>query len=155
MEFIFLWPGKTKNQHLRALQEEFLSRLQRFCRARIVETAEARGVKESQPGRILETEARGLEKHLKDGYIICLSDKGKMMTSEELARWLEKQAMVSARKVMFLAGGFLGLAPELLKRADLELSLSRLTFSHELARVVLLEQVYRAMNLIKGYSYPK
>ncbi len=155
MEFIFLWPGKTKNQHLRALQEEFLSRLQLFCRVRIVETAEARGVKESQPGRILETEARGLEKHLKDGYIICLSDKGKMMTSEELARWLEKQAMVSARKVMFLAGGFLGLAPELLKRADLELSLSRLTFSHELARVVLLEQVYRAMNLIKGYSYPK
>lgn len=155
MELIFLWPGKTKNQYLRALQEEFLSRLQLFCRARIVETAEARGVKETQPGRILETEARGLEKHLKDGYIICLSDKGKMMTSEELARWLEKQAMVSARKITFLVGGFLGLAPELLERADLELSLSRLTFSHELARVVLLEQVYRAMNLIKGYSYPK
>lgn len=155
MELVFLWPGKTKNQHLRALQEEFLSRLQPFCRARIVETAEARGVKENQPGRILEMEARGLEKHLRDGYIICLSDKGKMMTSEELARWLEKQAILSARKIMFLVGGFLGLAPELLKRADLELSLSRLTYSHELARVVLLEQVYRAMSLIKGYSYPK
>ncbi len=150
-----MWPGKTKNRHLRALQEEFLNRLQLFCRARIVETAEARWVKESQPGRILETEARGLEKHLRDGYIICLSDKGKMMTSEELARLMEKQAMVSARKIMFLVGGFLGLSPEILKKADLQLSLSPLTFSHELARVVLLEQVYRAMNLIKGYSYPK
>lgn len=155
MELVFLWPGKTKNRHLRALQEEFLSRLQFFCRARIVETAEARGVRENQPGRVLEAEARGLEKHLQDGYIICLSDKGKMMTSEELAGLLEKQAMFSARKIVFLVGGFLGLSPDLLKRADLQLSLSSLTFSHELARVVLLEQVYRAMNLIKGYSYPK
>lgn len=150
-----MWPGKTKNQHLRALQEEFLSRLQPFCRARIVQTAEARGVKENQAGWILEMEARGLEKHLKGGYIICLSDKGKMMTSDELARWLEKQALVSARKIIFLVGGFLGLAPALLKKADLQLALSPLTFSHELARVILLEQVYRAMNLIKGYSYPK
>ncbi len=155
MELVFLWPGKTKNQYLRALQQEFLSRLQFFCRARIVETTEARGLKENQPGRVLETEARGLEKHLKDGYIICLSDKGRMMTSEELAGLLEKQAMVSARKIMFLVGGFLGLAPDLMKRADLQLSLSPLTFSHELTRVVLLEQVYRALSLIKGYAYPK
>lgn len=150
-----MWPGKTKNRHLRALQEDYLSRLQFFCRARVVETVEARGLKESSPARVMETEARGLEKHLKDGYIICLSDKGKMMTSEELAGLLEKQAMVSARKIIFLVGGFLGLAPEILKKADLQLSLSPLTFSHELTRVVLLEQVYRAMNLIKGYSYPK
>lgn len=150
-----MWPGKTRNQYLRALLEDYLSRLQLFCRSRIVETAEARGLKESSPGLILEKEARGLERHLKDGYIICLSDKGRMMTSEELAGLMEKQAMVSARKIIFLVGGFLGLAPGLMRKANLLLSLSPMTFSHELTRVILLEQVYRAMNLIKGYSYPK
>jgi len=150
-----LWPGKTRNRHLQAVLDDYLQRLQPFCRARIVETPEARGIKESSAERILETEARGLEKYLKGGYIICLSDKGTMMTSEELARFIEKQAMSSARKLIFLVGGFLGLAPRLMEKANFWLSLSPMTFSHELTRVVLLEQVYRAMNLIKGYSYPK
>ncbi|MGB9906121.1 MAG: 23S rRNA (pseudouridine(1915)-N(3))-methyltransferase RlmH [Candidatus Saccharicenans sp.] len=155
MELVFLWPGQTKNPHLRALQEDYLARLRLLGRARIVETAEARGLKESAPEKIMEREAEGLEKHLKDGYIICLSDKGKMMTSEELARLIDRQAMISARRIIFLVGGFLGLASRLLDRADLKLSLSPMTFSHELTRVVLLEQVYRAINLIKGYAYPK
>jgi len=155
MELLFLWPGRTKNPHLRALQEDYLARLRMLGGARIIETAEARGLKESSPEKILEREAEGLEKHLKDGYIICLSDKGKMMTSKELARLIDRQAMVSARRIIFLVGGFLGLASRLLDRADLKLSLSPMTFSHELTRVVLLEQAYRAMNLIKGYAYPK
>ncbi|MCR4396462.1 MAG: 23S rRNA (pseudouridine(1915)-N(3))-methyltransferase RlmH [Candidatus Saccharicenans sp.] len=155
MELVFLWPGQTKNPHLRALQEDYLARLRLLGRARIVETAEARGLKESAPEKIMEREAERLEKHLEDGYIICLSDKGKMMTSEELARLIDRQAMISARRIIFLVGGFLGLASRLLDRADLKLSLSPMTFSHELTRVVLLEQVYRAINLIKGYAYPK
>jgi 23S rRNA (pseudouridine1915-N3)-methyltransferase len=68
---------------------------------------------------------------------------------------IEDKDLVSARKVIFLVGGFMGLAPEVLEKADLKISLSRMTFSHELARVVLLEQVYRAMNIVRGYSYPE
>ncbi|MBC7362546.1 MAG: 23S rRNA (pseudouridine(1915)-N(3))-methyltransferase RlmH [Candidatus Aminicenantes bacterium] len=155
MEIVFLWPGKTRHQHFRALQEEYLGKVSQFGRARIIETAEARGLEEKWAEKILEKEAEGLEKHLQDGYIICLSDKGKEMTSEELARLIEAKAMISSRKLIFLVGGFLGLAPRIMDKANFQLSLSRMTFSHELARVVLLEQVYRALNLIKGYSYPK
>lgn len=155
MELIFLWPGKTRGEHFRALQEEYLNKIRQFSRARIIETAEARGLEEKWMEKILEKEAKGLEKYLQDGYIICLSDKGKEMTSEQLARFIEDKAMTSARKLIFLVGGFLGLAPRILEKANFLLSLSRMTFSHELARVVLLEQVYRSLNIIKGYSYPK
>jgi len=155
MEIIFLWPGKTKNRYLRFLQEDYLAKIELLARVRLVETAAAKGLDEKHPELIMEKEARGLEKYLKDGYIICLSDKGKELTSEELARLIEQQAAISSRNLIFLVGGFLGLAPRLMAKADLKLSLSRMTFSHELARVVLLEQVYRALSLIKGYSYPK
>jgi 23S rRNA (pseudouridine1915-N3)-methyltransferase len=155
MELIFLWPGKTRNQYLRALQEEYLGKVAQFGPARIIETPEAKGLEERLAKKIMEKEAEGLEKHLQDGYIICLSDRGKEMTSTELARLVESKAMVSARKLIFLVGGFLGLAPRIMDKADFQLSLSRMTFSHELTRVVLLEQVFRALNLIKGYSYPK
>jgi len=150
-----LWPGKTKNRYLRFLQEDYLAKIKLLSRVNLVETVAAKGLDEKHPELIMEKEARGLEKYLKDGYIICLSDKGKELTSEELARLIEQQAAISSRNLIFLVGGFLGLAPRLMAKADLKLSLSRMTFSHELARVVLLEQVYRALSLIKGYSYPK
>jgi len=142
MEMMFLWPGRTRNEKLRALQKEYLEKISRFCRAKIVESEEPRGLGEKWADNILEKEGKGLEKHLEDGYIICLSDKGKEMTSAELARLIESQALISARKLIFLVGGFLGLAPRIMDRANYKLPLSRMTLSHELARVVLLGQVY-------------
>lgn len=99
-------------------------------------------------------EAQGLEKHLTDDYIISLFDQGKEMTSEEFARFLEKNGS-SARPLTFMAGGFLGLAERLIRRSPTLLSLSKMTYSHELARVVLLEQVYRALTTLKGKRYAK
>jgi 23S rRNA (pseudouridine1915-N3)-methyltransferase len=155
MEIVFLWPGKTKNPHYKALQAEYLEKIERLARAKIVETAEARGLEEKWVEKILEKEAQGLEKHLEDGYIICLSDKGKQMSSKELARMMEDKALKSGQKLVFLVGGFLGLAPRIAERANFCLSLSAMTFSHELARIMVLEQVYRSLCIIKGHSYPK
>ncbi|MDD8020592.1 MAG: 23S rRNA (pseudouridine(1915)-N(3))-methyltransferase RlmH [Acidobacteriota bacterium] len=155
MEILFVWPGKTRNASYRALQQEYLEKIKLFTRVNLVETAEARGLEEKWSEKILEKEARGLEKYTKDGYIICLSDGGKELNSKELANLIESKAMSPSRQIIFFVGGFLGLAPRILEKADLKLSLSRMTFSHELARTVLLEQVYRALNLIKGYAYPK
>jgi 23S rRNA (pseudouridine1915-N3)-methyltransferase len=121
---------------------------------RLVETAEARGIAEAQRARILDIEARGLEKHLSDDYIICLFDSGREMTSMELARFLERHGAAS-RPLTFICGGFLGLAGRVLDRAKTLLSLSRLTLSHEMARVVLLEQVYRGLTILKGKPYAK
>jgi 23S rRNA (pseudouridine1915-N3)-methyltransferase len=150
----FLWPGRTKRQELRLLQEDYLARIGRMAACRLVETREARGIPERHRERILEVEARGLEKHLTDDYIICLVDRGREMSSEEFARFLEEKGS-SLRTLTFLAGGFLGLAERLIRRSSTLLSLSRMTCSHELARVVLLEQVYRALTTLKGKHYAK
>lgn len=154
MKVKFLWPGRTKNQELRRLQEEYLARIGQLAFCRLVETPGARGIPERQRDRILEVEAQGLEKHLTDDYIICLFDRGKEMSSDELAGFLEKNGNRS-RPLTFVSGGFLGLAERLLKRSATVLSLSKMTYSHELARVVLLEQVYRALTTLKGKHYAK
>lgn len=150
----FLWPGRTKSGPLRALQEEYLAKIGRMASCRMVETGEARGIAETQRDRIMDIEARGLEKHLADDYIICLFDSGKEMTSVELARFIERHGAAS-RPLTFICGGFLGLAERILDRAKARLSLSRLTLSHEMARVVLLEQVYRGLTILKGKPYAK
>jgi 23S rRNA (pseudouridine1915-N3)-methyltransferase len=155
MEARFIWPGKTKSPGVLALQEFYLARIRPMADCRVLETREARGFAEREAAKILEIEALGIENRLDNGYIICLADDGKEMTSLEFARFLGKRAEDPARPPAFVVGGFLGLAGRVLGRADLRLSLSRMTFSHELARVVLLEQVYRALTVMQGRHYAK
>ena len=150
-----LWPGKTKSPQAVSLQEHYLRRISGLTPVRLIETPAARGLDEKFVGKILDVEARGLEKQLKDDYIVCLFDGGQAMSSVDLARFFERRAAESKRGVVFVIGGFLGLHPRLLERADLRLSLSRMTFSHELCRLMLLEQIYRALSLTKGRSYAK
>ena len=121
----------------------------------MIETKEARGFSDKYGQKIRGIEADALEKHIKDEYIICLFDRGKEMDSEEFARFLEQTAASAASCITFVVGGFLGLAERILKRADLLLSLSKMTFSHELTRVVLLEQIYRSLTIMKGRHYAK
>ena len=105
--------------------------------------------------KIKEIEAAGLENHLEDGYIICLIDKGKEMSSADFARFLQEIGSDANRNVIFIVGGFMGLAERILKRADFLLSLSKMTFSHELTRIVLLEQIYRSLTIIQRRHYAK
>lgn len=149
-----LWPGKTRDAGWRALQEFYLGRIRRLTPCEVVETREAKGLEDSQSDRIREIEAEGLEKRLKDDYIICLFDGGKTMNSLGFAGFLEKR-LSGPRATAFVVGGFAGLAPRIRERADLELSLSPMTFSHELCRVALLEQIYRALTIMKGQRYAK
>jgi 23S rRNA (pseudouridine1915-N3)-methyltransferase len=155
MRLKILWPGKTKNRDFRSLQEFYLGRIGQLAACEIVETREAKGLEEKFSQKILELEARGLEKHLEDDYIICLSDQGQEMNSGDFARFMEKAAMKSGRPLTFIVGGFSGLAERILKHADARLSLSKMTFSHELSRVILLEQIYRSLSILKGTHYAK
>lgn len=124
-------------------------------RCELIQTKAARGVPEKFASKIKEIEASGLEKHLKDGYIICLFHGGREMNSAEFARFLEKLASSSTRLVTFVVGGFLGLEERILNRADFLFSLSQMTFSHELVRIMLLEQIYRSLTIMKGTQYAK
>ena len=155
MRLIFLWPGKTKSPELRGLQDFFAARIRGFAACDIIATREARGLEEKFADKIKDLEAGGLEKHLGGAYVISLEDKGKEMTSHEFARFLRGRERDSGKPLAFVVGGFLGLADRIVEKADMRLSLSRMTFSHELARIILLEQVYRALATIGGRQYAK
>jgi len=155
MEMKFVWPGRTRTPEMRSLQEFYLGRIKPMAACRVVETREARGLDEREAERIKAFEADGLEKHLDNDYIICLVDDGREMTSAEFSRFLDKRRSAGSGKPVFVVGGFLGLAERVLARADFRLSLSRMTLTHELARIVLLEQVYRALAISKNLQFAK
>jgi 23S rRNA (pseudouridine1915-N3)-methyltransferase len=155
MRLRFLWPGKTKSPEFRGLQGFYEARIRSLAAVEIIETREARGLEEKEGAKIKDLEARGLERHLDGAYVICLSDHGREMTSDDFARFLRTRERDSGKPLAFVVGGFLGLAERIVERADMTMSLSRMTFSHELARVVLLEQVYRALTVVGGRHYAK
>lgn len=155
MRFKIIWPGKTKNRHAHEMQTEYLRKIRANTTCELIETKEAKGISEKNSEKIKEIEAKGLEKYIKDDYIICLLDRGKEMDSEQFAQFLKKTAQNHPYPITFIVGGFLGLADRILKRAHVQLSLSKMTYSHELTRVVLLEQIYRAVTILQGKQYAK
>jgi 23S rRNA (pseudouridine1915-N3)-methyltransferase len=155
MRIRILWPGKTRNRDIRNLQEYYLKRINQIENVEVVETKAAKGIPEKFAQKIKKIEALELEKHFKNDYIICLYHEGKEMSSDEFAQFVKKISSSSARTITFVVGGFLGLEDRILKRADALLSFSQMTFSHELSRVMLLEQIYRSLMIIKGRQYAK
>lgn len=121
----------------------------------LIETKGARDIDESHQQKILKIESKGLEKHLDKDYIVGLSNKGNDIDSKKMARMLEKKAVNYPYHISFVVGGFLGLNSNILNRADFILSLSKMTFSHELIRIFLLEQIYRSLTIINGINYAK
>lgn len=137
--------GKTRNPQVRALLEDYRARLARFTPVEIVEW-------KSTDGRpVVLEEARGKGK----APVVLLDAAGRELTSEEFARWLARQLNSGQKELVFLLGGAEGFPEETKKKADSLFSLSRLTMPHELARVVLLEQLYRAFALLREHPYPK
>jgi 23S rRNA (pseudouridine1915-N3)-methyltransferase len=155
MRLKFLWPGKTKSPELRVLQGFYEARIRSLAACEVIETRQARGLEEKHADKIKDLEARGVERYLDGAYVICLDDHGREMTSDEFARFLRGREKDSGRPLAFVVGGFLGLSDRVLERADMTLALSRMTFSHELVRVLLLEQVYRALTIVGGRHYAK
>ena len=146
MKIRFIWVGKTKDSNWKALQEEYLARLSHFTRCEIVE------VKDSD----MESEgARILENFSKTGLNCILEPAAKQLSSEQLADKIEHLQNLGTKEISFVIGGADGLSREVVKKADFGLSLSLLTLTHEAARVVLIEQIYRAYTIIKGYPYQK
>ncbi len=155
MRIRILWPGRTRNKDIRSLQKYYAERISQLEPCEIIETKGAKGISEKYAKKIMEIEASQLEKHFKNAYIICLFHEGKEMNSAELASFFRKLSSSSTRVATFVVGGFLGLEKRILERAEILLSLSPMTFSHELVRIMLLEQIYRALSIMKGRQYAK
>lgn len=146
MKFRFVWVGKAKDVNWRALQDEYLGRLSHFVR---VETVEIRDGGSETEGKLI------LEKLNQSPFICILDVAGRPISSQGLAAEIEKWQNRGLKEIAFVVGGAEGLAPAVVERADYGLSLSFLTFTHEMARVVMLEQLYRAFTIIRGFPYQK
>jgi len=155
MKLKILWPGRTRNSEIKKLEDDLFKKIGHLNKCELIETKEARGIHEKYENKIMDVEAKGLEKHFGNGYIICLSEKGKEMSSKEFVRFVEKLTSHSTRAATFVVGGFLGLDKRIIQKADFLLSLSKMTFSHELIRLFLLEQIYRSLTIMKGQHYAK
>lgn len=150
MKFNLIWVGKTRNRNWKTLQQEYLRRLSHFVKVEITEVKDAVG-----PAAVKLEGNAILDRLNPSAFVTLLDVKGRNLSSHELATEVEGWRNRGVREVAFIIGGADGVSSEVAERADLALSLSFLTFTHEMARVVLLEQLYRAFTIIKGFSYQK
>jgi len=151
----FLFPGKTREVYLAEGVDDFRKRLARYAEVEIKTLKDVRPAGKPD-GQIKKEEGEAILARLNPkALVIALDPGGRTLSSEELAGQIGTWEAGGRHHLTFLVGGALGLSPEVLARADFRLSLSRLTFTHEMARLILLEQIYRAFNIRAGTGYHK
>lgn len=159
MKITILCVGKIKEKFYRDAIDEYARRLGKYCKYEIVEVADEQTP--DKAGAALEEEIRAREakrllSRIRDNALVCtLEIAGKRLTSEQFAGWLERAAVDGRGNVCFVIGGSLGLHKSVTERADFHLSFSDMTFPHQLMRVILSEQIYRAFRIINGEPYHK
>ena len=159
MKITVITVGKIKEKYLEDAIAEYSKRLSRYCKLEIIQVAD-----EKTPDRaseVVETQIKDKEgerilSHIKDtAYVVALAIEGKMISSEELAELIDGLGVRGESHIQFVIGGSLGLSEEVMRRADFALSFSKMTFPHQMMRVVLLEQVYRSYRIMAGEPYHK
>ena len=154
MRIRVFWEGKTKDPHLRALVSDYAARIAKFGDFAIEEIPEAKRRGTKKPQKLSAAEARMLEK-LKTSTKIFLDAQGRKWTSQEFALWLGQQGVRGTRELAFVVGGPDGFSSGFRAEADLLLSLSPMTFTHDWARALLLEQIYRGFTVLRGFPYAR
>lgn len=151
--------GKLKEKFYAQAADEYLKRLTRFCKMELVELPEERLPDSPSPAQVeaaLAREAEAIRGKLPaSALVVAMCVEGKLLSSEELSEFLERRAAQGASHVVFIIGGSFGLHPSVKERAELRLSMSPMTFPHHLARVMVLEQIYRALSIAAGSKYHK
>ena len=159
MKITVITVGKIMEKYLEDAIAEYSKRLSRYCKLEIIQVAD-----EKTPDRaseVVETQIKDKEgerilSHIKDtAYVVALAIEGKMISSEELAELIDGLGVRGESHIQFVIGGSLGLSKKVLERADYKLSFSRMTFPHQLMRVILLEQIYRSYRIVNGEPYHK
>lgn len=153
MKISTVWPGKTRNRYLKSLEDDYLNRVNRFNRVERVVLTESR---ETNGIRRTAAETVGFLNHLSTGDDPILMDEGgKRMTSREFANFIEKKLTYGSRNPLFMVGGENGFGKEIRKKGFETISLSPMTLTHEWARCLLLEQLYRAFTIIRNIRYQR
>lgn len=159
MKITILCVGKLKEPYYRDAVAEFEKRLGRYCKLEIIQVADERtpdGASEAEEERIRRVEGERLRRHFRDDAYICALDvRGEEMDSVAFSRKLEQLSVNGCSRMIFVIGGSLGLERELLEASNFRLSFSKMTFPHQLMRVILLEQIYRCFRIIHHEPYHK
>ncbi|QDX91847.1 23S rRNA (pseudouridine(1915)-N(3))-methyltransferase RlmH [Brevibacillus laterosporus] len=159
MQITIITVGKLKEKYLKEGIAEYTKRLTAYCKMNVVEVSDEKAPEElsaTEMEQVKRKEGERILAHIKqDHYVIALAIEGQMWSSEKLSSEMDRLALHGRSQVAFVIGGSLGLADEVLKRADAQLSFSKMTFPHQLMRLVLVEQVYRAFRISRGEPYHK
>ena len=149
--------GKIKEQYLKDAISEYSKRLSKYCSLKIIELSDEQvpnNLNDSIAQNIKQTESNNILSHIKkDSYVICLDLKGKQYTSEEFSKKIENISLNLNSHITFIIGGTLGMSNELLNRANELICFSKMTFPHQLIRVFLLEQIFRAFKISRRETY--
>lgn len=159
MNITVIGVGKIKEKYLKLGIDEFSKRLSKYCKLDIVELDDEKApekLSEKEMIMVKDKEGKRILSKIKDNsYVIALAIDGKNLSSEELADKISDLAVRGNSSITFVIGGSLGLSDEVMKRADYKLSFSKMTFPHQLMRLILLEQVYRAFRINNNEPYHK
>ncbi|MBG9446276.1 23S rRNA (pseudouridine(1915)-N(3))-methyltransferase RlmH [Cytobacillus firmus] len=159
MNISIITVGKLKEKYLKQGIDEYLKRLSAYAKMDIIEVPDEKAPEELSETEMIQVKQKEGERILAkihpDAHVIALAIEGKMKSSEELADTLDKLATYGKSKIAFVIGGSLGLSQEVLQRADEKLSFSKMTFPHQLMKLILLEQIYRAFRINRGEPYHK
>lgn len=150
--------GRLRERHWKEAAADYSRRIRPYARLEIEEVAEARlkdGASAAEEKKAMQEEGRAILERLKghEGVVVALDRQGRSLDSLQMAAWLEGMILEGRGDVAYVIGGPLGLAPEALQRAECRLSFSRMTFPHQMMRVILLEQIYRGMRIMRKEPY--
>ena len=154
MKIVLLQTGKTTERYIAEGMEIFSARIKKYTRFEILTVPD---VKNSRSMTVFEQKDKEGKKILrsvtKDDYLVLLDERGKEFRTFELAEWLEKRLMLPGKRIVFIIGGPWGFSEEVYNMAAYRLSLSKMTFPHQLVRLLFAEQLYRAFTILKGEPY--
>ena len=148
--------GKIKEKFLKEGIDEFLKRLTPYASIEIIEIPAIEIKDENLTNKVLEEEGQKILSHVKpQSFLITMEIKGKMFSSEEFAKKIEELTNNGTSEIIFVIGSSCGISPIVSERANLKMSMSKMTFLHQFARLILVEQIYRSFKIIKGETYHK
>jgi len=159
MNITLVTVGKIKEKYLRDAIDEYSKRLSRYCKLEIIELQDEKtpdNASEKEELQIKDKEGQSILSKIKDNaYVVAMDLKGKQISSEEFANFIDNCGLEGNSNLVFIIGGSLGLSDQVIKRANYKICFSKMTFPHQLFRVMLLEQIYRGYRIIKGEPYHK
>lgn len=156
MRLRFLWVGKTKNSYIKGLATDYLGRIRHMVPCEVIETRDLTRKRSLTAAALVEGEAEEFARHLTaSGKVVALDEKGTQLSSSGFSRWIQSEFNSGGRSITFVIGGPEGLSSKITERADMVLSIGKMTWTHEMCRALLLEQVYRALCILRGIPYHK